>query len=154
MAIDIKSREYTAWVRIRRRCLIPTTDGYEKLGAKGIRVCWRWRESFQAFLEDVGPPPQGQHFRRFDTALHYSCGGCTECLSKGWMRNAGWMPAKEASAYPSTVKPIMYKGLSLTTRQWAQFLGVTESMLLKRLKMQMDRPDEWPLERVFSPWPG
>lgn len=34
-----------------RRCYNQQADSYERYGARGVRVCKRWRESFTAFFE-------------------------------------------------------------------------------------------------------
>jgi hypothetical protein len=43
------------------RCEDPKTHGYYLYGGRGIRVCKRWRESFLAFLKDLGPRPSLDH---------------------------------------------------------------------------------------------
>lgn len=39
------------------RCLNPKNSDYKRWGGRGIVVCARWRESFDAFLADVGMRP-------------------------------------------------------------------------------------------------
>jgi hypothetical protein len=46
---------------MRLRCLDPRDQQYPWYGARGIRVCDEWRESFDAFLRDVGPRPSPSH---------------------------------------------------------------------------------------------
>jgi glutaredoxin len=52
-----QSPEYVSWHSMLQRCHNPNNRGYEQYGGRGIRVCDRWRESFEAFLEDMGPTP-------------------------------------------------------------------------------------------------
>jgi hypothetical protein len=49
--------EWATWRRIIARCENPKSDSYAHYGAKGIRVCARWRSSFEAFFEDMGAMP-------------------------------------------------------------------------------------------------
>lgn len=49
--------EYRVWQCMIARCEQPKAPGYESAGAKGAKVCKRWRYSFEAFLEDLGPRP-------------------------------------------------------------------------------------------------
>jgi len=59
---------------------IPKTRDYADLG---IKVCKRWRASFEAFVEDMGPPPTPQHtLDRIRNAGHYSCGRCYSCVTE------------------------------------------------------------------------
>lgn len=44
-----------------KRCHNENTPDYEYYGARGIRVCKRWRHSFENFLSDMGFPPTKHH---------------------------------------------------------------------------------------------
>ena len=46
------------------RCHNPRHHAYKHYGARGIFVCDRWRYDFLAFLNDVGPRPEGRIGRR------------------------------------------------------------------------------------------
>jgi Staphylococcus phage HNH endonuclease len=56
-----RSVEYTAWVSIKARCLNQNYHHYNDYGGRGITVCRRWRDSFEAFLTDMGRKPSPQH---------------------------------------------------------------------------------------------
>jgi len=53
--------EWLSWNAMRVRCYTPTNKDYPRWGGRGITVCDRWRDSFENFLEDMGPRPSPQH---------------------------------------------------------------------------------------------
>ena len=52
---------YGTWANLRRRCFNPEAKDFANYGGRGVAVCQRWAESFEAFVEDVdkllGPKP-------------------------------------------------------------------------------------------------
>jgi len=54
------SVEYNAWMHMRQRCSNPNYHAYARYGGRGIKVCDRWRNSFEAFLADMGRRPSGR----------------------------------------------------------------------------------------------
>jgi len=70
------TKAYSIWVGIRQRCGKRTASGYKNYGAKGIRVCDKWK-SFDVFLEDMGEPPSDKHtIDRKDNTKGYEPGNC------------------------------------------------------------------------------
>lgn len=58
---NAKPQEYGTWLGIRQRCTNPNTTHYARYGGRGIKVCDRWLNSFQAFIEDMGTKPTPKH---------------------------------------------------------------------------------------------
>ena len=56
-----KTPEYRAWANMIGRCEVIDTPYYKNYGGRGIAVCKRWRESYDAFLSDMGRRPSHGH---------------------------------------------------------------------------------------------
>ncbi len=52
---------WIVWRAMINRCYLPTTPKFKNHGGRGIEVCERWRASYEAFRDDMGPRPEGVH---------------------------------------------------------------------------------------------
>jgi len=55
------TKEFYAWSDIKKRCLNQNCKAFKNYGGRGITVCDEWRESFVAFLNDMGLAPSKKH---------------------------------------------------------------------------------------------
>ena len=53
--------EYKAWQTMRLRCTVPANAAYASYGGRGIKVCERWMNSVEAFMQDMGKKPTPKH---------------------------------------------------------------------------------------------
>lgn len=68
--------EYVSWKCMIQRCLNPNQKSYHNYGGRGITVCDKWRNSFEAFYADMGPRLQGRTLDRINTNGNYEPGNC------------------------------------------------------------------------------
>lgn len=72
-----KIPEYRVWKSMRGRCTNPSDKSYPNYGGRGISVCARWLESFDAFIRDMGRRPSSAHsLERKDNDGPYSPDNC------------------------------------------------------------------------------
>lgn len=76
------SAEYRSWQSAKQRCLNLANQKYPDYGGRGIRICDRWRDSFKAFLEDMGERPDGRTLDRIDNDGNYEPGNCRWATTK------------------------------------------------------------------------
>ncbi len=71
------SLEYPIWQAMKDRCYNKNNSRYKDYGARGITVCDRWRDSFEAFYEDMGKRPNSElSLDRIDNDKGYSPDNC------------------------------------------------------------------------------
>lgn len=71
-----KTRTHDIWITMKQRCTNPKSEGYELYGGRGIKVCDRWANSFEYFLEDMGECPDGMSIDRINVEGHYEPSNC------------------------------------------------------------------------------
>lgn len=71
-----QSREYHQWWHAKRRCNDPLNTRYHCYGARGIKMCERWTESFENFYADMGACPDGFTLDRINNDGDYAPDNC------------------------------------------------------------------------------
>lgn len=79
--------EFQAWAAAKRRCH-PSYRAARDYFDRGIRMCDRWAESFDAFLADMGRRPSKDHsLDRINNDGHYEPGNCRWATRSQQQRN-------------------------------------------------------------------
>lgn len=117
---------YQIWIGMKHRCYNPSSPKYKDYGARGIRVCDRWRNSYQAFITDMGNRPTPQHsIDRINNDGDYE------------PQNCRWALPVDQSNNTRTNRIIEYDGKAQTITQWAKELGIWKTTLKARLDAGM-----------------
>jgi hypothetical protein len=125
-----KSPTFGTWQSIIARCERPSSISYQYYGAKGIKVCERWRNSFEDFLADMGPRPEGTSIDRIDSTGNYEPGNCR------------WATITEQNNNKSDTRLITFNGKTMNMTAWAKEIGASPSALHYRIAyMCMDVED-------------
>ncbi len=78
--------EYGAWAQIKARCIGDACPMRYK--DRGIKICDRWRDSFENFFEDMGERPSPSHsIDRINNDGDYEPGNCRWATKKEQGRN-------------------------------------------------------------------
>ncbi len=83
-----RTPEYQAWKGMKGRCYNRKSTGYANWGGRGITVCEQWKNSFSAFLADVGPRPGPSYsLDRINVDGNYEPGNCRWATAEMQSRN-------------------------------------------------------------------
>ncbi len=81
------SAEFNIWAGMKKRCNDKNNQGYRNYGARGIKVCDRWIESFDNFYADMGKRPDGLSVDRIDNDGDYTPENCRWATDQDQCRN-------------------------------------------------------------------
>lgn len=99
-----ESREYSSWENMIQRCTNPKARKYYLYGGRGITVCDRWRKSFSAFYEDIGPRPENTTLDRIDSDKGYYKENCKWSNPREQLVNVRYF--HQLVKYDGIVKPV------------------------------------------------
>lgn len=114
--------EYKAWDNARSRCYREKDRKYPLYGGRGIRMCAEWRDSFSAFIADVGLKPSSNHsLDRINGNGNYEPSNCR------------WATAVEQNNNRSINRHLVFGGETMTVAEAARRTGIPHATILGRL---------------------
>jgi len=121
--------KYQAWSNAIYRCETPTAPQWNRYGGRGIKVCQKWRSSFESFLEDMGPRPSPLHsIDRIDCNGNYEPSNCR------------WATIKEQAINRRNTRRVA----GLTVDEVCRVTGLPKTTINNRIRRG------WTDERILS----
>ncbi len=119
----VHASEYAIWRGMNARCHNEKAKDFKNYGARGVCVCARWRESFEAFFADIGRRPSAEHqIDRTDNNGNYEPGNCA------------WRTPSDNARNRRTNKLITCFGETLPLVEWASRTGISRVLIAYRIK--------------------
>lgn len=130
-----KTREYRCWAGMLARCTNPNSSSAPRYIGRGITVCERWKNSFAAFVEDMGESPTSDYsIDRIDNNSGY----CKE--------NCRWATRTEQQRNMRGNKIIEIGGVSRCLVEWAEIAKTNYKTVSLRIKRGWSNEDA-----IFTP---
>jgi hypothetical protein len=117
------TRVYIIWQRMKDRCSKPDDESYQYYGARGVKVCEKWSDSFEAFFADMGQPPSSKHsIEREDTNGNYEPGNCR------------WATSTEQGRNRRNNLRLTIDGETRCAAEWAEARGISPFTIYTRIR--------------------
>lgn len=128
------TRTYRIWKIMIQRATNPNQINAKNYIGRGIKVCERWRHSFEAFLEDMGVCPSNKYsIDRFpNNDGNYEPSNCR------------WATAKEQARNSRSATMVTFNGKTQCIKDWAAEVGIGEGTIAVRLRAG------WDVERALT----
>ena len=109
------------------RCYYPSTNGYERYGGRGIKICDEWINNPQSFYDWAinNGYQKNLTLDRIDVNGNYEPSNCR------------WATKEEQDNNRRTNRKITYKGETKTLSQWCRKYNIGKTTLSDRLKSGM-----------------
>lgn len=118
-----------------KRCHNPRSEAFKHYGGRGIVVCYRWRNSFEAFAADVGERPSPDHsIDRIDTNGNYEPG------------NVRWATLVEQNNNTRANLIVLFRGEKMTAKQAFRASGTSTPLATFYTRLYRG----WTIERAVA----
>ena len=118
---------YNTWAEMKSRCFDKGHISYDRYGGRGITVCDRWKNSFEAFYADMGDPPGKDYsIDRIDNNGNYELGNCR------------WATTTQQARNKRNCVIVEYDGEKMCVTELAEKLGKNAALIRDRIKRGWD----------------
>jgi len=127
---------YVTWLGILARCKNPKSTSYPWYGAKGIKVCERWKKFVNFHADMFGLWRPGLEIDRIESSGDY----CPE--------NCRWVTHHQQTRNHRRNHWIEFNGERNTITDWSKKIGGAHSLIRHRLRLG------WTIERALTTPPA
>ena len=126
-----RTRFYTIWQGIKKRCFNPNSKRFSDYGGRGIIVCQRWLK-FENFCDDMYKSYK-EHCNKY-SEKNTTIDRFPNNNGNYKLNNCRWATRKEQAINMRTNQFLTYKKQTLTISQWEQKLNFGKSIIRGRIK--------------------
>lgn len=133
------SPEYATWQDIKKRIFDENCDSYQYYGGRGIKMCEKWVNDFQSFLDCIGRKnhPSDSIDRFPDVNGNYEPG------------NVRWATPKEQARNKRNNFLVTLNGITKCSAEWEEITGIKSATI--RARKAMGWSDEKALTTPVGP---
>ena len=138
-----KTPEHNTWRGMISRCEDKNSSAFQKYGARGITVDPEWRQSFEKFLEDMGPRPHGTTLDRIDNNGPYAAWNCRWATITQQAENRRTSKIIEWNGEKMMLKDVaIIERLPVTSlrKQYRKYNNIEKAVLETSLRAKHNRP--------------
>lgn len=129
-----KHKAFRAWTDMKTRCLNPKSKWFKSYGARGIKICQEWINSFEIFWADMGGSWfDGATIGRIDNDGNYE------------PSNARWETRSQQQRNKSNTRFIETLNGLMPIKEASETYGISVNCLRYR------QAAKWPIENIFKP---
>ena len=128
------TKPHNNWMQMIARCEVPTNPNFPRYGGRGIKVCKRWHDFANFWIDMAEGYQPGLSIDRINNNGDYQPGNCR------------WATAKQQSRNRRSNRVLECRGERKTVVEWAEVAGIEASTIRDRLRKGFQ-----PERAVFQP---
>jgi hypothetical protein len=117
-----RTKTHNTWLAMKQRCYYEKSEQFVHYGGRGIKVCDRWLNSFENFLEDMGERPAGMTLDRKDSDGDYTPENCR------------WAPDTVQARNRRSTILVTRDGRTQCIKDWCEELGIPVDRVYGRIR--------------------